>query len=83
MSENTVREETLEPGDGAPSLEHLSEQIEEVKGQLQALASGGQEDKVSLIVFSGDLDAVWPSFWRRPSRAKFSSSFRGESPGSN
>ena len=62
MSENIVKKETAEPGTGALSLEHLSEQIEEIKGQLQAIASGGQEDKLSLIVFSGDLDKALASF---------------------
>ena len=62
MSEDTVRKETSKPQEDALSLEHLSEQIEEIKGQLQAIASGGQEDKLSLIVFSGDLDKALASF---------------------
>lgn len=62
MSENTISKETLEPVEGALSLEQLSEQIEEIKGQLQTLATGTQEDKLSLIVFSGDLDKVLASF---------------------
>ncbi len=62
MSEDTVTKEASKPQEGALSLEHLSEQIEEIKGQLQAIASGGQEDKLSLIVFSGDLDKVLASF---------------------
>ncbi|HKI49769.1 MAG TPA: DsrE/DsrF/DrsH-like family protein, partial [Desulfobacteria bacterium] len=62
MSENTVREETSEPQKEALSLEHLSEQIEEIKGQLQTLAKGAAEDKLSLIVFSGDLDKALASF---------------------
>jgi peroxiredoxin family protein len=62
MSENTISKETLEPVEGALSLEQLSEQIEEIKGQLQTLTTGTQEDKLSLIVFSGDLDKVLASF---------------------
>jgi len=62
MSENTISKETLEPVEGALSLEQLSEQIEEIKGQLQTLTNGAQEDKLSLIVFSGDLDKVLASF---------------------
>jgi hypothetical protein len=54
MTENTVGKKTLENGEGALSLEGLSEQIEEIKGQLQTLTGGGQEDKLSLIVFSGN-----------------------------
>ena len=62
MAENTVGKKTLGNGEGALSLEGLSEQIEEIKGQLQTLTGGGQEDKLSLIVFSGDLDKVLASF---------------------
>jgi len=62
MLENTVRTETTETEKKALSLEHLSEQIEEIKGQLQTLANGAAEDKLSLIVFSGDLDKVLASF---------------------
>jgi peroxiredoxin family protein len=62
MSENTISKETLEPVEGALSLEQLSEQIEGIKGQLQTLTTGTQEDKLSLIVFSGDLDKVLASF---------------------
>jgi len=62
MLENTVRTETTETEKKALSLEQLSEQIEEIKGQLQTLANGAPEDKLSLIVFSGDLDKVLASF---------------------
>jgi len=62
MSENAVSKETLEPQKSTLTLEQLSEQIEEMKGQLQTLARGAAEDKLSLIVFSGDLDKVLASF---------------------
>ncbi|MCG6878245.1 MAG: DsrE/DsrF/DrsH-like family protein [Deltaproteobacteria bacterium] len=62
MLENTARTETTETEKKALSLEQLSEQIEEIKGQLQTLANGAPEDKLSLIVFSGDLDKVLASF---------------------
>ena len=44
------------------SLEHLSGQIEEIKGQLQSLSKALPENKLSMIVFSGDLDKVLASF---------------------
>ena len=62
MSENTAGTETNETEKKALSLEQLSEQIEEIKGQLQTLANGAPEDKLSMIVFSGDLDKVLASF---------------------
>jgi len=62
MEENTARKEDFEPSKEALSLEHLSEQIEEIKGQLEAIAKDTAEDKLSMIVFSGDLDKVLASF---------------------
>ncbi len=62
MSANTATKETFEPPEEALSLEHLSEQIEEIKGQLEAISKGTAEDKLSMIVFSGDLDKVLASF---------------------
>jgi peroxiredoxin family protein len=62
MSENTVTKETIEPQKEKLSLEQLSEQIEEIKVQLQTLANDAPEDKLSLIVFSGDLDKALASF---------------------
>ena len=62
MLENTAGTETNETEKKALSLEQLSEQIEEIKGQLQTLANGAPEDKLSMVVFSGDLDKVLASF---------------------
>ena len=62
MSENAVKKEETEIEKKALSLEQLSEQIEEIKGQLQTLANGAPEEKLSMIVFSGDLDKVLASF---------------------
>ena len=61
MEEGTDKKEALEPRKGALSLEHLSEQIEEIKGQLQSISNAAPENKLSMIVFSGDLDKALAS----------------------
>ena len=62
MQEVTNKKETLEPGKDALSLEHLSDEIEEIKGQLQSISNAAPENKLSMVVFSGDLDKVLASF---------------------
>lgn len=62
MQEGADKKEALEPRKGALSLEHLSEQIEEIKGQLQSISNAAPENKLSMIVFSGDLDKALASF---------------------
>ena len=62
MQEDGSKKEELESQEGALSLEHLSEQIEDIKGQLQSISNAAPENKLSLIVFSGDLDKVLASF---------------------
>ncbi len=62
MQEGTDKKEALEPRKGALSLEHLSDQIEEIKGQLQSISNAAPENKLSMIVFSGDLDKALASF---------------------
>lgn len=44
------------------TLESLSEQIESLKGQVQLLSESGPENKLSMIVFSGDLDKLIAAF---------------------
>ena len=61
MEEGTDKKEVLEPRKGALSLEQLSEQIEEIKGQLQSISNAAPENKLSMIVFSGDLDKALAS----------------------
>lgn len=62
MQEDGSKKETFESQESALSLEHLSEQIEDIKGQLQSISNAAPENKLSLIVFSGDLDKVLASF---------------------
>ena len=62
MQEGTDKKEALEPRKDALSLEHLSDQIEEIKGQLQSISNATPENKLSMVVFSGDLDKVLAAF---------------------
>jgi peroxiredoxin family protein len=43
-------------------LEQIEKQIAEMKEQLQQLSGRTQENKLSMVVFSGDLDRVLASF---------------------
>jgi peroxiredoxin family protein len=44
------------------SLEHLSKQLEELQAQVQTLRQGAAENKMTMVVFSGDLDKALASF---------------------
>ncbi len=44
------------------TLESLHEQIEALEGQVRTLAGSGPENKMSMIVFSGDLDKLIAAF---------------------
>ncbi len=50
-----------EPQKGAMTGDDLAKQLEELKRQVENIKPGA-EDKVSIIVFSGDLDKVLASF---------------------
>ena len=43
-------------------LAQIEEQIATMKGQLEALSAKRQENKLSMVVFSGDLDRVLAAF---------------------
>jgi len=43
-------------------LAHIEDQIAQMKAQLEELSGRTPEDKLSMIVFSGDLDKVFASF---------------------
>ena len=43
-------------------MENIEKQIEELKAQIQAVDKKTTENKISMIVFSGDLDKVLASF---------------------
>ena len=63
MKENVVRKEEIESLDeGVARMEAIEKQMAEFKTQLESLSKGTAEDKLSMIVFSGDLDKVLASF---------------------
>jgi len=62
MKENTATKEEQGQLDGqASKLKELETQFAEIKTQLEALQKKTQEDKLSMIVFSGDLDKALAS----------------------
>ena len=60
MAENTA--EKLEPVDVSRKLEALEEQLSGLKGDFEAMKGEAPEDKLSMIVFSGELDKVLAAF---------------------
>jgi peroxiredoxin family protein len=55
--------ETMDMQAGAtPDLESIQQQVLELKTRLDALAKEAPEDKLSMIVFSGDLDKALAAF---------------------
>ena len=62
MKENTPeKQEVLEKTGHPLKMEEIGKQIEELKDQVKALTNAGPENKISMIVFSGDLDKVLAS----------------------
>ncbi len=62
MKENTARKEEQGQSDGqASKLKELEAQIAEIKTQLESIQKKTQENKLSMIVFSGDLDKALAS----------------------
>ncbi|MBW2029021.1 MAG: DsrE/DsrF/DrsH-like family protein [Deltaproteobacteria bacterium] len=59
MAKGEAQEAT---GEGFLKLEEFQKQIDEIKSRLEALGKAVQEDKISMIVFSGELDKVLASF---------------------
>ena len=43
-------------------MQNLQNQLDEVKAQLETLKKGAAENKVAMVVFSGDMDKVLASF---------------------
>jgi len=63
MEENVMKKMDVEPGeDPALSLDKLQEQIAEIQTQMASLSKATPENKLSMIVFSGDLDKILASF---------------------
>jgi peroxiredoxin family protein len=63
MMENVAQQEVEEQaGDNGVNLEALERQVAELKTQMDGLVKNSPEDKLSMIVFSGDLDKALASF---------------------
>ena len=61
--ENVVKKEADEQGgEVSLNLEALEKQVTDLKAQLDGLVKNSPEDKLSMIVFSGDLDKALASF---------------------
>ncbi len=62
MKESTAKkQEVLAKSKQPIKLEEIERQVEELRGQLASLSKASPENKVSLIVFSGELDKVLAS----------------------
>ncbi len=62
MKENVVTKAEAEQEDYIQKLQGLEEQISGIKSQLESLSKSSPSNKLSMIVFSGDLDKVLASF---------------------
>lgn len=63
MEENVIKKEEiiLQP-DAAIKIESIEQQINELKTQMESIARSTAENKISMIVFSGDLDKALAAF---------------------
>ncbi len=62
MEDATAKNQQLETQSGVPNLEEVAKQVAELQTQLDALKKAAPEDKLSMIVFSGDLDKALAAF---------------------
>ena len=60
MEEATAKHQELETP--VPNLEEVAKQVADLQTQLDALSKAAPEDKLSMIVFSGDLDKALAAF---------------------
>lgn len=62
MKANTAKKEEVPyKGEHLVKLEEIENQVSELKTQLESLSKSSPENKISLIVFSGDLDKALAS----------------------
>ena len=47
--------------EGTMDMQNIQNQLDDVKAQLETLKNGAAENKVSMVVFSGDMDKVLAS----------------------
>ena len=63
MEENVMKKmDTDQTGEVALDLEAVQKQIDEMKTQMESLSKATPDNKISMIVFSGELDKVLASF---------------------
>jgi peroxiredoxin family protein len=62
MGQNTLTSEAVSTKTGSLTLEQLEQQITALKGEVEGISAKVTEDKLSMIVFSGDLDKVLAAF---------------------
>jgi len=63
MKENTSKIQTAkEDPESVLKLKEVQQQIDEIKSRIESLSKATPENKLSMIVFSGDLDKVLASF---------------------
>jgi len=63
MESNLAKNEVMEQqGPDTAKLQAIEKQVDELKSQMESLAKNSAEDKISMIVFSGDMDKVLASF---------------------
>ena len=62
MKENAAKERFVEEHEHAMGQEEMAKQLAKLKGEVEALSTDAAENKLSMIVFSGDMDKVLASF---------------------
>jgi peroxiredoxin family protein len=63
MKDSAERKREVSPqGDAVKKMKNLEKQMGELKNQVEALAEASPDNKIALIVFSGELDKVLAAF---------------------
>jgi len=63
MEENVMKKMNTDQGsEPALNLEAIQEQIAEIKTQMESLSKAAPDNKISMVVFSGELDKILASF---------------------
>jgi peroxiredoxin family protein len=62
MEENVMKKINIDEGsDPALKLEAVQKQIDEIKAQMESLSKAAPDNKISMVIFSGELDKVLAS----------------------
>jgi peroxiredoxin family protein len=62
MKEDEVKEKAVRQGGEIDRIRKIEEEISRLKTELEGLSKTGRENKLSMIVFSGDLDKALAAF---------------------